>query len=71
MTVRPNPEFPFCAQVARHMLAEAIGCKPGDRIPPHDVLIAAAREIVTSEAFSLAADKAHMALKMIEEIGGL
>jgi hypothetical protein len=66
----PNPKFPYCAQVARHMLAEAIGLKFGDQYPPEDELRRRAAEIAAGPE-SFAKDRAIMALGMLEEIGGL
>ena len=68
---KPNPQFPHCAQVARKMLAEVYGCKPGDEIPPESVLLEAARAAAASERYDLAKDREVMALGMLDEIGGL
>jgi hypothetical protein len=69
-TRTPNPKFPACAQVARHMLAEACGLKPGDQYPPEDELLRRAREFADGDN-GFARDRATMALGMLEEIGGL
>ena len=66
---RRNPNFPWCAEVARHMLADAIGLKFGERYPPEDELLGRAQAI--ADDGSVGGEKAAVALKMLEEIGGL
>lgn len=66
----PNPKFPYCAQVARHLLAEACGLKFGEQYPPEDELLRRAAEFAAGEN-GIAKDRAVMALGMLEEIGGL
>ena len=66
---RRNPKFPWCAEVARHMLADAIGLKFGERYPPEDELLSRAQAIAGDG--SVGGEKAGAALKMLEEIGGL
>lgn len=61
-----NPKFPACAYAARRMLAEVIGCKPGDVIPGEDELIARATPIAGTDD-----GKAFYALAMVREIGGI
>lgn len=72
---RPNPQFPACAQVARKLLAEVCGCKPGDRIPPEAELLARAGQVAAWgqewPADAAGAGKARTALNMVREIGGL
>jgi hypothetical protein len=65
-----NQKFPACAQVARRLLAEVYGCKPGDLIPGEDVLLAHARQ-VTANGETADAMKAVAAVTMVEEIGGI
>jgi hypothetical protein len=67
---RPNQKFPHCAQVARRLLAEVWGCKPGDLIPGEERLIERATQ-VRDRTIHGDADKAFVALAMLEEIGGL
>jgi hypothetical protein len=66
-----NPKFPHCAEVARHMLAEAIGLKFGDQYPPEDELLRRAAEVAAAEEDTMAKDRAVTALAMLDEIGGL
>lgn len=70
-----NHGFPACAQVARRLLAEVYGCKPGDPIPGEDELLACARQRVAEERPSgrigSTDGKAEMALAMVREIGGI
>jgi hypothetical protein len=70
-----NQKFPACAQVARRLLAEVYGCKPGDLIPGEDVLLAHARQVIESwraEGGNAAeGTKADFAITMVKEIGGI
>jgi hypothetical protein len=76
---KPNPRFPACAQVARKLLAEVYGCKPGDQIPAEAELMARAEQVAAWDAELtdyadvdiFEAAKARTALNMIREIGGL
>lgn len=72
---KPNPRFPACAQVARKLLAEVYGCKPGDLIPGEDVLLAKAEQVAAWDTELVhgfyEAAKARTALNMVKEIGGL
>ena len=76
---KPNPKFPACAQVARRLLAEVYGCKPGDQIPAEAELMARATQVaVWDKELTLGsgvdwaeAAKARTALAMVREIGGL
>ena len=63
---RLNPKFPACAYVARRLLAEVYGCKPGDQIPGEEELVTRAREVGESDY-----GKAGYVLQMVEEIGGI
>lgn len=68
-----NPKFPHCAEVARRMLAEVAGCKPGDLIPSEAELLdtaAAVRDGRVQADFGDRA-KADVALAILDEIGGL
>ena len=67
---KPNPRFPACAQVARKLLAEVHGCRPGGQIPPEDELLRRAADVAAGDDTSAAA-KAATALSMVREIGGL
>ena len=68
---RRNPKFPWCAEAARHMLADAIGLRFGEQYPPEDELLARAAATAADESNLIARDKAVVALAMLEEIGGL
>ena len=68
-TRKRNPRFPWCAEVARHMLADAIGLRHGEPYPPEDELLARAAAIAGDG--SVGGEKAGAALNMLEEIGGL
>ena len=76
---RLNQKFPACAQVARRLLAEVYGCKPGDLIPGEAELLAKAEQVaVRDQELTLGsgvdwfeAAKARTALGMAEEIGGI
>jgi hypothetical protein len=72
---RLNQGFPACAQIARRLLAEVYGCKPGDPIPGEDELLARARQQVAEAQpggrIGSADGKAEMALAMVREIGGI
>jgi hypothetical protein len=77
---RLNPKFPACANVARRLLAEVYGCKPGDLIPGEEELLACARQAIAAEREArearrspvvLVGDKAQFAVAMVEEIGGI
>ena len=68
-TRKRNPRFPWCAEVARHMLADAIGLRYGEPYPPEDELLARAAGIAGDG--SVGGEKAGAALNMLEEIGGL
>jgi hypothetical protein len=68
---KPNQEYPACAQVARRMLAEVYGCKPGDPIPEGEVLISHAMRLVGRVPGTAISEKAAVALQMVDEIGGL
>lgn len=45
---KPNPKFPACAYVARRLLAEVWGCKPGGEIPAEAELLERAREVAAA-----------------------
>ena len=70
---KPNPRFPACAQVARRLLAEVCGCRPGDQIPPEEELMARAEQAAAWgqdwPADGADAMKARVALNMVREIG--
>jgi hypothetical protein len=66
-----NPKFPWCAEVARRMLAEIAGCKPGDEIPPEAELLRVASAVAAKCDDGVERSKAQAALAMLGEIGGL
>jgi endonuclease YncB( thermonuclease family) len=72
---KPNAKFPACAQVARKLLAEVYGCKPGDQIPAEAELMARAEQVAAWgqdwPPDPEEAAKARTALSMVREIGGL
>jgi hypothetical protein len=69
--LRLNPAFPACAQVARRLLAEVYGCKPGDVIPGEAVLLEAGRRVADEPSDRLSQAKAIFAMAMAGEIGGI